>query len=199
MKDHASVGIIILAAGNSSRLGQPKQLLQFKNKSLIRNVTDAALAANVSNVVVVTGASEEAISKELKGLPIQLAHNSNWQAGMGSSIRIGLGKLLSLDQNTDAVILAVSDQPFVTSDLFQNLIDKAITRDKSIVACTYQETAGTPVLFEKHYFEALLAIKGAEGAKRILKQFESDVSTVAFFLGGIDIDTIEDYRNLLLD
>lgn len=196
-KEHTSVGIIILAAGNSSRLGQAKQLLQFKNKSLIRNVADEALAANVGNVIVVTGANQEAVSRELADLPVHFAHNPDWQQGMGSSIRTGLTKLLQLDQNTHAVILAVSDQPFVKSESFQNLIETAKIEDKTIVACAYQNTMGTPVLFKNRYFDSLLALKGTEGAKGILNQFENEVSTVSFPKGDIDIDTQEDYNKLL--
>ncbi|WP_149242911.1 nucleotidyltransferase family protein [Dyadobacter sp. 32] len=195
-KEHASVGIIILAAGNSSRLGQAKQLLQFKNKSLIRNVADEALAADVGNVIVVTGANQEAVSRELADLPVHFAHNPDWQQGMGSSIRTGLTKLLKLDQNTNSVILAVSDQPFVTSELFQNLIEAAKIEDKTIVACAYQNTMGTPVLFKNQYFDALKLLEGAEGAKKLLKKFGTDVSYVPFQQGEIDIDTMEDFEKL---
>ena len=197
MNTALSFGIIILAAGNSSRLGEPKQLLRFKGKSLIRNVTEAALAVQPDNVVVVTGATEALVSLELKNLKIHFAHNADWPEGMGSSIRCGLGKLLLLDPKTDFVILAVSDQPFVTSEVFQNLVAKSKTTDNSIIACTYKGIIGTPVLFKKQHFDALFHLKGAEGAKKLLKQFERDVLSVSFLQGEVDIDTKEDYENLL--
>jgi len=197
MEPSRSFGIVILAAGNSSRLGEPKQLLQFKGNSLIRNVAEAALAIESNNVVIVTGANDALVSQELEDLKVHLAPNPDWQEGMGSSIRAGLSKLLLLDPNTDFIIIAVSDQPFVTSEIFQKLIRNGNAATGAIVACAYQNVTGTPVLFKKKYFDALLNLKGAEGAKKLLKQFKNDVSTVPFPQGEVDIDTKEDYEKLL--
>lgn len=197
MSPTLSFGIIILAAGNSSRLGQPKQLLQFNGKSLIRNVTEAALSLHAQSVVIVTGANEDAVSSELRNIKVHFAYNPDWQEGMGSSIRAGLSKLLSLNPSTDFIILAVSDQPFVTSDIFQKLVDQGNATNNAIVACSYQNVTGTPVLFKKKHFDSLLNLVGTAGAKKLLKQFESDVSVVPFLKGHVDIDTQEDYNRLL--
>ena len=190
-------GIIILAAGNSSRLGEPKQLLQYQNKSLIRHVAEAAVSAIDSPVIIVTGSVQNQIADELQGLPVHFVQNNEWQEGMASSIRIGINELSKINSQTEGVILAVSDQPFVTSELFFHLIQKSETSENSIVACSYQNTLGTPVLFPKKYFDSLLALNGVEGAKKLLKRFENDVVNIPFPLGGVDIDTQEDYRKLL--
>ena len=190
-------GIIILAAGNSSRLGQPKQLLQYQNKSLIRHVAEAAVSAIGSPVIIVTGSVQNQIADELQELSVHFVQNNEWQEGMASSIRIGINELSKINSQTEGVILAVSDQPFVTSELFLDLIQKAETSENSIVACSYQNTLGTPVLFPKKYFDSLLALNGAEGAKKLLKRFQNDVVSILFPLGDIDIDTQEDYRRLL--
>ena len=91
----------------------------------------------------------------------------------------------------------MSDQPFVTADLFNNLIEQKENSDRLIIASSYENTVGTPVLFDRKYFDSLSSLKGSEGAKKLLKQFQDDVATVAFPLGGVDIDTQEDYRKLL--
>lgn len=195
MEEEQGFGILILAAGNSSRLGEPKQLLKYKGKTLIRNVVDSAVEAQVPHVIVVTGANAESISLELSHSPARIIHNENWQEGMSSSIRTGIAVL----QNTSllqGVILAVSDQPFVDSTLFLALIQKARFSGKGIIASAYDRTLGTPVLFAKQYFSALLDLKGAEGAKKLIKKFAEDVDSIPFTLGGIDIDTQDDYRKL---
>ena len=195
--DENAYGIVILAAGNSSRLGEPKQLLQFKNKSLIRHVTDAAMDAIGSPVIIVSGSNDKQIADELTSLSVHLAHNSNWQEGMASSIRIGVNELVKLNSATKGVILAVSDQPFVTSQLFRDLIEKAESNENSIIACSYEDTLGTPVLFSEKYFDSLLTLNGTEGAKKLLKRFANDVVSIPFPKGGVDIDTKEDYQKLL--
>ena len=195
--DKNAYGIVILAAGNSSRLGEPKQLLQFENKSLIRHVADAAVNSVDSAVIIVSGSNEKLISNELNKLPVHLIHNADWQEGMASSISVGIQEIIRINPSIKGVILAVSDQPFVTSRLFLDLIEKAKANEKCIVACSYEDTSGTPVLFPKQYFSSLTSLNGAEGAKKLLKKFAADVVTIPFPLGGIDIDTKEDYQKLL--
>jgi molybdenum cofactor cytidylyltransferase len=188
---------MILAAGSSSRLGEPKQLLKYLGKTLIRHTTEAALAVGVSNVVVVTGSHSELVEFELGGLPYHLSYNFNWQQGMASSIQTGLAELQSLNPKLDGVIIAVSDQPFVTSSLFQSLIDQREQKKAGIVASSYSDTLGTPVFFTEKYFGDLLLLTGSEGAKKLLRKHAEDVASAPFPLGNIDIDTKDDYDNLI--
>ncbi len=197
MFEASDYAIIILAAGNSSRLGQPKQLLKYRDKTLIRYITEAAVETLGSNVIVVTGSNAALIEAEISDLTIYQAHNDGWQAGMASSIVTGITKLLTLNQQPKGAILAVSDQPFVTAALFRDTILSSIENRFGIVASAYDQTAGTPVFFSSSYFSRLLTLTGAEGAKKLLRKFEDDVMTVPFPLGNIDIDTPEDYGNLL--
>ncbi|CAG5004028.1 Nicotine blue oxidoreductase [Dyadobacter sp. CECT 9275] len=197
MKTVPSTGIVILAAGSSSRLGEPKQLLQYRGKSLIRQVTESALMAIGSPVVVVTGCYQKEILEVLEPLPIFPIRNDAWQEGMASSIRTGLEELFRLFPSIQQVILAVSDQPFVTAELLTALITKAIENDNGIIASYYDDTAGTPVLFKKKYFASLMSLEGAQGAKKILKQFKNDITYLSFPAGGTDIDTQVDYQNLI--
>jgi molybdenum cofactor cytidylyltransferase len=190
-------GIIILAAGNSSRLGEPKQLLTYQGKSLIRRIAEAGIEAIGDPVIIVTGSNAALIENELLPLPCHHAFNADWQEGMSSSIRTGITKLLEIAPNVTGVILAVSDQPFVASSLFKDLIEKAKTENAGIVACAYGDTLGTPVLFTRKYFDELLSLTGAEGAKKLLKMHRNDVVSHSFPLGTVDIDTREDYQNLI--
>ena len=197
MSNVSSYGIIILAAGNSSRLGEPKQLLRYNSKSLIWHVAEEAVTAIGNPVIIVTGSNHELIFNEINMLPVQLEYNENWQQGMASSISTGLNALLNTHSSMSRVIIAVSDQPFVTAALFSDLIKIAESTSKGIAASSYDNTLGTPVLFQKQYFEDLLNLKGSEGAKKLLKLFREDVADVPFPLGRIDIDTKEDYVNLI--
>jgi len=189
-------GIIILAAGSSSRLGKPKQLLFYQNKSLIEHITVEAVKADLYPIVIVTGANAEQVSLALNKKDEEIVYNEHWQQGMASSIVAGISKMLLLDDNVEAALIAVCDQPFVTAELLQALINKKAETGKGIVACTYADTAGTPVLFDRKYFIDLQQLKGEEGAKKLLKLYEADLVTVSFPQGSIDIDTEADYKAL---
>ncbi|WP_238989986.1 nucleotidyltransferase family protein [Flavobacterium sharifuzzamanii] len=190
-------GIIILAAGNSSRLGKPKQLLQYKESTLLKNTISEALKVENSSVIVVTGSNHDLIEKELNLPEIQFSFNSDWENGMSSSIVKGVNQLLHQNPECEQCILAVCDQPFVTVSVFENLIVEANRTKKGIAASAYSDTLGTPVLFHKKYFQELLELKGQEGAKKLIKKYSADVVSVSFEKGNIDIDTEEDYYKLI--
>jgi molybdenum cofactor cytidylyltransferase len=185
-------GIIILAAGNSSRLGRPKQLLPYRGKTLLTHTTTEAINAGLHPVVVVTGAFHTEVSAALRGQALGIVFNPVWQEGMASGIVIGLSSMLSLQPDVDAVIIAVCDQPFISSALLLKLVSTHDASGKGIVACAYAESVGTPVLFRCNYFEQLIALSGSEGAKKLVKQYAADVATVDFPDGHIDIDTEAD-------
>ncbi|MBZ4034060.1 nucleotidyltransferase family protein [Flavobacterium sp. 17A] len=190
-------GIIILAAGNSSRLGRPKQLLKYKDSTLLKNTISQALKVENSFVIVVTGSNHDLIEKELNSPEILFSFNSEWETGMSSSIVKGIKELVLVNPDCEQCILAVCDQPFVTNEVFENLIIEANKTKKGIAASAYSETLGTPVLFQKKYFQELLELNGQEGAKKLIKKYTEDVVSVSFEKGNIDIDTEEDYKTLL--
>jgi len=189
-------GVIILAAGNSSRLGRPKQLLPYRGKTLLTHAVSETLDAGLYPVVVVTGACHEEVKNSLHGQSLDIIFNPDWEKGMASGIIAGLSNILSLHPDVDAVIVAVCDQPFISSGLLLQLVSTFDTSGKGIIASTYAESVGTPVLFGRSYFEQLLALSGSEGAKKLLKQYPDDLATVAFPDGYIDIDTGEDVQKL---
>lgn len=193
---NSDTAIIILAAGNSSRLGKPKQLLPYRQKTLIEHIVAEALQT-AAPVTVVTGAAAKEVTACLKSKDVVLLYNPDWPSGMASGIAVGLANALSLNDQLRNIILTVCDQPFVTTELFKQLLNAQHQTGKGIIACRYADTVGTPVLFDAKYFERLKELSGQEGAKRLLNTYSDDVATVPFTDGRIDIDTEEDYQKLL--
>lgn len=192
-----NVGIIILAAGNSSRLGQPKQLLAYKETTLLKNTVKEASLVPHAVVIVVTGSNHELIEKELDNTAVKISFNPDWETGMSSSIVKGLKDLLRLQPDIQKCIFTVCDQPFVTGALFTNLVEEDQKSGKGITASEYTATLGTPVLFDKKYFAELLELKGQDGAKKIITKYLDDTAKVPFEKGSIDIDTEDDYNKLI--
>jgi molybdenum cofactor cytidylyltransferase len=191
----SKTGIIILAAGSSSRMGELKQLMMYKNKTFLQHIIGEAKNAFLHPVICVTGYQSDLISKSISGMEVSIVYNEDWPEGMGSGISAGIKQLLHSD--VDSVILAVSDQPHVSSDLFQTMVAWKDQSGKGIVACSYAGTLGTPVLFRRDYFNWLKSLNGNEGAKNIVKLNLPDVCPVEFEKGSVDIDTIQDYENLI--
>jgi molybdenum cofactor cytidylyltransferase len=189
------IGLIILAAGSSSRLGKPKQNLVFQGSTLLQQTIKAALAADCQQIAVVLGANIQVIEPTIKNEPIQIIHNPDWEAGMSSSINCGLAALLKTNPQLQSVILMLCDQPFADAAIINQLI-QASANKKHLVASSYNGTVGVPALFDKSHFKELLALQGNEGAKKLLLKYTNEVHTVPFPLGMIDIDTIGDYERL---
>lgn len=189
-------GIIILAAGDSSRLGRRKQVLVYQGKTLLQHVADESVNAHLDPIIIVTGAYSEDLSQSLSYSEIQFVNNSQWQQGIASSIVAGMNKIIESGEVRN-VIIAVCDQPFISALIFQQLIDERIQTGKGIVACAYADTIGTPVLFSQNYFEPLSQVKGDEGAKKLLRLYRDDVAVIQFPKGEIDIDTVQDYEILV--
>ncbi len=189
-------GIIILAAGESSRLGQPKQNLIYNGKTLLQITIDEATSSACEPIILVLGANTATILNPIKGDSIQVVHNTEWQQGMSTSIHAGL-RQLKKTKGIERAIIVLCDQPFVNAQLINKLIETSETSRKGIVACDYNNTLGVPVLFNSKYFTDLMALKGHEGAKKLLSVFKDDIASVHFADGAIDIDTMSDYKNLL--
>ncbi len=192
-----NTGAIILAAGRSSRLGGPKQLLQFHHKTLLQHTIDELKLAGAKPIIMVTGGHAKAVSDSIDQEGLDLVYNPHWEQGIASGIVAGLETMNARYKEIKQVILAVCDQPYVSAFLFEQLFHTQHSSSKNIVASAYKDTLGTPVLFTQKYFDLLLGLKGDEGAKKILRAFLEDVAQVDFPLGHIDIDTVADYEGLL--
>ena len=189
-------GIIILAAGNSSRLGKPKQLLHYGNTTLLKNAVDESLKVPDAVVAVVTGAFNDLVEKELADRPVCIYHNSDWFSGMASSIRTGIRELTGYYPALEAIIIAVCDQPFFNAVVLNGLVKEFEISYKGIVASSYGETTGTPALFSKNYFGELMQLEDHQGAKKLIIAYPEDTASVSFPGGETDIDTEADYRAL---
>ena len=187
-------GIIILAAGPSSRLGRPKQNLVYKGETLLQRAVNLACAPSSALVIVVLGANEEEVAPTIENKKVTIVKNLDWREGMASSIRAGITMIQDITPEITSVILMLCDQPFVDTALIDQLIQKK--QAKGIVACAYNDAIGPPVLFDKKYFDELLLLKGQEGAKKLLLKLPDDVETIPFPLGSVDIDTMGDYEKL---
>jgi len=190
------IGAVILAAGESSRFGQPKQLLSFRGKTLVRTVIDAAREAGCSPVVVVIGSNSEKVQHELAHADVVNVQNKNWQRGIGSSIRIGVQALINQMPDVEAILLLVCDQPAVNGQFIERLIATREATKKNIVAASYANTVGVPAIFDRSLFKELLALGDEGGAKSIILQNPERVAPFAFPEGAIDIDTWKDWKAL---
>lgn len=190
-------GLVILAAGASTRLGEPKQLLIFNEKSLLNHIVDITLDVNNTIPIIVLGAEKEKMEMELAQSNILIINNADWQDGMSSSVVAGLTKLLQLHPAIEGCLFTVCDQPFITAQLLNSLIAAYLQMGKGIVAAAYAGTVGTPVLFSKKYFTELLHLQRNQSAKQLLDKYVTDLASVPFTGGEIDIDTPEDYQKLI--
>lgn len=188
-----TTGIILLAAGASSRMGHSKQLLMAGGDPLLVRAAKTALAAGVDKVVVVLGSEEKEHFDAVRDLPVTTVSNKNWQSGMGGSIKTGVIFFLDTLPDIDQLIIMVCDQPHLSDTHLKMLMLTHEQTGKPIVASGYSKTEGVPVLFGKTIFDKLLALQNEQGAKKIIKENYSAVAVVDFPLGEIDLDTPEEY------
>jgi molybdenum cofactor cytidylyltransferase len=198
--------ILILAAGASTRLGRPKQLVKMNGETLLHRIARRAAASTASQVLVVLGYQAETIP-ELSDLPnVSTIHNPEWQNGIGTSIRAGARELAS----SDAILISVCDQPYLTTDIFDELIQKLPLSPTGIVCSRYLSADssddrslstldsplstpyGVPAIFASQHFPALLTLRDDAGAKSLITA--NDVEFIDFPLGAVDIDTADDLR-----
>lgn len=192
-----NTALIILAAGQSARLGHPKQLLRYRDKTLLQHTIDEALQAGAMPVVVVTGARAEEIAGSIDSVPVEIVFNTQWEQGKGTGIAAGVRKIVADHPEVEQVILSVCDQPYVRAALFQQLSQKQQESGKGIVASAYAGATGTPVLLTRKYYGQLLGLEKDAGAKQVLQAYPDDVATVDFPGGEVDIDTVGDYERLV--
>lgn len=193
-----SVGIIILAAGSSSRMGQSKQLLQIgDDKSLLTHSTKIALHSGASKVIVVLGANEFAHRKSIENTSVEILVNTRWHAGIGSSIKLGLAKLTESDPSIQAVVLMVCDQPLLTADHLASLIATFYKTKNAIIATAYAGIVGSPALFSSTEFKKIMLLSDQSGAQSLLKE-NANVIQIPFEPAAIDLDTPKDYSDFLL-
>ncbi len=177
-------------------MGTPKQMLPYQGRSLIRYLTETAIASFCSPIIVVLGAYAEQIRPEISQLPLQIVENHDWQQGMNTSIRRGMECLKTISEPIEAVVILVCDQPFVSTQIINQLVEAYHATGKAIIASEYAHTLGVPTLFKAHFFSELMTLKPNQGAKQIIQAHHQDVFPLAFPEGVIDLDTSDDYAKL---
>jgi molybdenum cofactor cytidylyltransferase len=193
----ATVGLLLLAAGSSSRLARPKQLLPYQGQTLLRHAAEVATASPCRPLVLVTGALHDELLPEIDGLPFHVVRNDAWADGMGGSIAAGLQELETASEaaKVDAIVVILCDQPLLTDEVIGQLIVQFQATGQPVVASAYAGTQGVPALFSREIFPQLLELRGAAGARELLQQY-AHLSTVAFPGGATDVDTEAQYAAL---
>jgi molybdenum cofactor cytidylyltransferase len=191
-----STGIVILAAGESARMGEPKQLLAYRGKTLLHHAINTALSLEGAPVVVVLGAHAAQIRAQLDDSRVLIVENSDWRDGMGGSLRAGLSALLAAHPEISAVIFLLCDQPLVSTNTLSTLVATHERTGSAIVASEYGGALGVPALFARTFLPELLALDGADGARQIIRAHRDQTIGVPFQDGAFDIDTPADYARL---
>lgn len=183
---------VILAAGNSSRMGQPKQLLPLNGEPLIRHAAQTALASVCNSVIIVLGAEASRVREALAGLPVEIVENLAWADGMGTSIHAGVSSV----SNADGLVLMLADQPLVSPEIINNLVLTHRATGRPIVASQYAETVGVPVYFAREYFPHLLALRPDQGCKGLILAHPDQTIRLACPEAEADIDTPRDFERI---
>jgi len=187
------ISAIILAAGESRRIGRPKLLLPLGQRTILEQTIDSYLGSKVSEVIVVVGDRAEEITSLISDRPVKVVKNPAYRQGMSTSIRAGL-KVSSA--KTSAVILVLADQPFIDARTINLLMEAFDAHSKGIALPVYQGRRGHPVIFDIKYIEELLRLKGDIGGREIIARYPDDVLEVIVDCEGvtIDIDTMDLYH-----
>jgi molybdenum cofactor cytidylyltransferase len=190
------IALLLLAAGGSSRMGRPKQLLTYRGQSLLRRAAETALATPCRPIIAVLGANAEESRTHLADLPLHTSENTNWPSGMGSSIKLGLRRALDLAPDSGAILITLCDQPLITPADLARLIDAHRASPHAIVATAYPNSPGVPALFLRRTFPDLLTLDDAAGAKSLLLAAGNSLLTIHIPAALTDVDTPDDYARL---
>lgn len=184
------VSALILAAGPSRRMGTAKLGLPYQGVPLLRRAVDAAQASRCRETVVVLGADQEAYRPLLEGTEVRIVQNPEYEHGMSTSIRAGVA---ALSDESQAVVVLLADQPRVTSEIIDRLIDVHLQEGKRIVASAYQGVVGVPALFDGALYLELLTLEGDGGARSVIETYPQHGVAIPLEGGAWeDVDVPED-------
>ncbi|HTE40456.1 MAG TPA: nucleotidyltransferase family protein [Steroidobacteraceae bacterium] len=193
MDEASSLHVIVLAAGSSSRLGQPKQLVKLGGRPVLHTVVSNAVAVAGHAVTVVLGAHAQDLTRLLAHSPASVVINRHWEEGMASSLRYGLA---SVPAAASAVLVMLGDHVAVSNDDLKRLINAWRGHDTVIAASVYQRQVGVPAIFPRWCFTELAELRGDRGARVILERHAQRLVHVQMPNAAIDLDTPEDLAKL---
>ncbi len=197
MSKQSKIAILILAAGDSSRMGSPKQLLKWKNSNLLNNTISKAIELNVKEIIVVLGANADMIIPEIDQSKVNILINKDWENGLGSSISAGVNHILQSNTSINGLLIMLADQPLIENDHYLKLIKDFSSGNKTIIATKYNDSKpGVPALFDKFYFKDLNDLNLDFGAKQLISRYSENVISIKNEQSRLDIDTPEQYQNL---
>jgi len=189
------VAVVLLAAGGSRRMGQPKQLLAYRGRPLVAHAASAMLASPCRPILVVLGAEAERTRTALDGLPVDVVHNPRWADGVGTSIAVGIATAVA--RGVSAAVLALADQAAVTGATIDRLLAARAECGRAIVASRYAGTVGVPAYFAAAVFPQLLRLEPDQGCKQLILAAGEHAAHVDCPEAELDVDTEQDYRRLL--
>jgi molybdenum cofactor cytidylyltransferase len=178
-------------------MGQSKQLLRFRGKPLVEHAITQAIEAGLSPVIVVAGAQADALRRAVAELPVEIVQNDAWQTGMGSSIAVGVRRLIEMEADAVALAILLSDQPLVEATDLSAMRGLLEVSEAKIVAAEYSGTLGVPAFFNRELFARLTSLAPETGAREILRSSAAEVAAYPLPEAAIDIDTPEDFAALL--
>ena len=189
------ISALLLAAGESKRMGRQKLLLPFGTSTIIEQVVDNLLNSKIDEVIVVVGYRAAELVKRITSKPIKIAVNPQYHQGMSTSIIAGLNLI---DKRANAVMIVLADQPGIKSKVIDKLIEEFHRHDKGIVIPTYQGNRGHPIIFSIKYKGAFLKLTGDVGGREIIDKHREDILEIPVDSKGInaDVDTVSDYEQL---
>lgn len=188
---------IVLAAGASTRLGYPKQLLCIGGECLLHRTVRLALEAGCAPLIAVLGYQAERMTSELAGLNVHCTVNTEWRAGMGSSLRCGIREVLRQNDSTGNVMVLVCDQVRLSCGLLSQLLERHKLSKSPITAARYAGRLGTPAIFSRALFGDLMELDGDRGARRLIEQQQDKAAWIDFPEGIEDVDTPQDVERFL--
>jgi len=192
----ANIAVVVLAAGGSTRLGRPKQLVEFKGKTLLEHTMDKVDMLGFQTKVLVLGSNQDKIQQKISTDGFKVITNPNWEQGMASSIKRGLEAALAKENELDHILFLVSDQPFLERVNLIKLVHTQLTKNPKATYSKYGDNIGVPAIFGKAAFPLLLQLEGDEGAKKLIHLEEFNFCTETLKNGGFDVDTEEDVQEL---
>jgi len=189
------ISALLLAAGESKRMGRQKLLLPFGTSTIIEQTIDNLLNSRVDEIIVVVGYGAQELVTKIGRKPLKIAVNPHYQQGMSTSIIAGLNLI---DNNAKAVMIALADQPGISSKIIDKLIEEFRQDNKGIAIPVYQGNRGHPVIFSIKYKSALLKLTGDVGGRGIIEKYRDDILEIPVDSKdiNIDVDALSDYERL---